>query len=195
MRLLFAVLAALICASPVLASEALTDTNIKNPTLAVNSKGEALITYTRSTGAVRHVLAFNAVNANPPSATTPQVRFKYDYAGGYGKYHNGSYWKTFKNACKKYDGPALPYLTYGCKAPDGSYWALQTWQRGLPLLGFDPWNAAQTAYETHVSHWSGALPVLEVGVHWTYGGSAVGVFGRLTYAGTGVHGISSSSTG
>ncbi len=195
MKTLCVAFVALVCASPALASEALTDTNITKMNLAVNTKGEALITYTRTNGEVRHVLAFTGINANPPSATTPQVRFKYDYAGGYGKYKNGKYWQTFKNACKQYDGPALPYLTYACKAPDGSYWALQTWQRGLPLLGFDPWNATQTAFETHLSHWSGELAKLDVGVHWTYGGSAVGVFGKLTYDGEPVHGISSTSTG
>lgn len=46
-------------------------------------------------GKLRHVLLWGAVNANLPSATAPQVRFNYDYAGGYGKYQNGSYWKTF----------------------------------------------------------------------------------------------------
>ena len=46
-------------------------------------------------------------------------------------------WPTFRNACAPYDGPALVYLVAACKAPDGSYWALQRWQRGLPLLGFN----------------------------------------------------------
>jgi hypothetical protein len=190
-----AILLVLALAPPALASEAFSDTNVSKVSLAVNTKGEALVTYTRQNGVVRHVLVLNGVNANPPSATAPQVRFKYDYAGGYGKYRNGKYWKTFKNACTRYDGPALPYLVAACKAPDGTYWALQSWQRNLPLLGFKPWTAAQTAYELHVSHWSGDLAKLEVGLHWTYGGSAVGLFGRLTYAGAPVHGVSSTSTG
>ena len=70
------------------------------------------------------------------------MRFKLDYAAGWGKYRNAKYWKTFKNACAPYDGPALPYLVAACKAPDGTYWALQSWQRALPLLGFDPWHPA-----------------------------------------------------
>ena len=111
----------------------------QKPALAVNKKGEAMVTYTMANGKLRHVLVWGAVNANLPSATTPQVRFKYDYAGGYGKYHNGNYWKTFvKSQCGTYDGPALPMMVVACKAPDGSYWALQSWQRELPHLGFAP---------------------------------------------------------
>jgi hypothetical protein len=186
--------AMLVAAWPAGASEPLSNTNVKNVKLAVNAKGEALITYTMTTGVVRHVLVWGAVNANAPSQSTPQVRFKYDYAGGWGKYRKKSYWTTFKS-CPRYDGPALVYLVTACKAPDGSYWALQSWQRNLPLLGFAPWTDAQRAYELHVSHWSGALPQLQVGVHWTYGGSAVGVFGRLTYDDQPVYGFRSTAAG
>lgn len=178
------------------ASEAIADTNVRNVTLAVNTKGEALLTYIRASGTVRHVLAYGAINANPSTdATVPQVRFKWDYAGGWGKYRNAKYWKTFRNACQPYDGPALPYFVAGCKAPDGSYWALQSWQRLLPLLGFDAWKPAQIAFETHLSHWSGPLPVLEAYAHWTYGGEWQGLFGRLSYLGESVHGFGSTRDG
>ena len=71
------------------ASEAVTDTNIQKVTLAVNTKGEALLTYVRATGTVRHVLAYGAINAIAPGdPAVPQIRFKYDYAGGWGKYRN-----------------------------------------------------------------------------------------------------------
>jgi hypothetical protein len=191
----FGVIAAMLVAVwPAAASEPLSNTDVKNVKLAVNAKGEALITYTLPTGGVRHVLVWGAVNANTPSRSTPQVRFKYDYAGGWGKYRKKNYWQTFKS-CGRYDGPTLVYLVAACKAPDGTYWALQSWQRNLPLLGFSPWTAAQKAYELHVSHWSGALPELQVGVHWTYGGSAVGVFGRLAYADQPVYGFGSTATG
>jgi hypothetical protein len=184
-------------ARPAPASEAVTDTNLRSVRLAVNTKGEALLTYTRSNGTVRHVLAWGAINANPPveAGLVPQVRFSWDYAGGWGKYRNGSYWKTFRNACQPYDGPALPYLVGACKAPDGTYWAVQAWQRLLPLLGFDAWKPEQLAFETHLSHWSGPLPQLELYAHWSYGGQWQGVFGRLTYLGEPVHGFSSTSDG
>ena len=181
--------------APAQGSEPLSNTNVKKPSLAVNAKGEAMLTYTMTNGKPRHVLVWGAINANAPDASTPQVRFKYDYAGGFGKYHNGNYWKTFKNACQPYDGPQLAMVVAACKAPDGSYWALQSWQRGLPLLGFKPWRPGQTAYELHVSHWSGDLPQLTVGVHWTYGHSAIGVFGQFLYQGKPVYGFKSTAEG
>ena len=183
--------------SPARASEAITDTNLRNVRLQVNVGGEALVTYARPDGQLRHVLYWGAINANPAveAGLVPQVRFKRDYAGGWGKYRNAGYWKSFRNACKPYDGPALPYFVAACKAPDGSYWALQSWQKGLPLLGFDAWRPEQLAFETHLSHWTGDLPQLEVYAHWTYGGDWQGIFGRLTYQGQPVHGFGSTGDG
>ena len=202
MRPLFRILlpvcaiAACVLAAPALASEALTDPNATLKSLALNKKGEALLTYTRANGKVRHVLAWGAVNANAPiDPAVKQVRFRWDYAGGWGKYRKSTYWSTFKNACAPYDGPPLAYLVAACKAPDGTYWAVQSWQRGLPLLGFDPWLPAQTQFELHVSHWSGDLPKLEVYTHWTYGGAWQGLFGRLSYLGSPVHGFGSTGDG
>ena len=120
----------------------LQDPNVTLLSMKVNAKGEALLTYRRADGSLRHVLAWGAINARAPSETTPQVRFRWDYAGGWGKYRNGKYWKGFKNRCAAYDGPALPMLVAACKAPNGSYWTVQAWQRRLPLLGFDPWRPA-----------------------------------------------------
>ncbi|MDX6474578.1 MAG: hypothetical protein QOH95_89 [Gaiellaceae bacterium] len=187
--------AILVAAWPAKGSEALSNPNPKAPALAVNKKGEAMLTYTMSTGKPRHVLVWGAVNARVPTEGVPQVRFKYDYAGGYRKYHDGNYWRSFSSACAPYDGPALPMMVAGCKAPDGSYWAIQSWQRGLPLLGFKPWLPAQAAYELHISHWTGALPQLTVGVHWTYGHSAIGVFGQFLYQGKPVYGFKSTAQG
>ena len=185
----------LVVALPAAASEPLSNTNVKAPGLVVNTKGEAMITYRMSTGKTRHVLVWGAVNAITPTQSSPQVRFRYDYAGGFGKYHNGNYWKTFRNACQPYDGPTLAMLVTACKAPDGSYWAIQSFQRALPLLGFKPWTEAQTATELHVSHWSGDLPGLSVGVHYTYGHSAIGVFGQFLYKDKPVYGFKSTAEG
>jgi hypothetical protein len=55
--------------------------------LGVNSKGEALLTYT-SKGKVVHVLAWGAINAIPPTRGVEQVAFKLDYSGGFDKYYN-----------------------------------------------------------------------------------------------------------
>jgi hypothetical protein len=177
------------------ASRPLYDANVEFRSLQVNAKGEALVTYRRRDGRVRRVLVWGAVNARHPSPGVPQVQFKFDYAGGWGKYRNGKYWSRFRNACRAYDGPALPLLVAACKAPDGSYWAVQAWQRRLPNLGFEPWLPEHTNLELHVSHWSGDLPVLEVYPNWTYGGEWQGVFGRLSYLGVPVHGFSATDRG
>jgi hypothetical protein len=177
------------------ASEPLQDANVKLLSLKVNGKGEALFTYRKSDGSLRRVLAWGAVNARPPSAETPQVRFKWDYAGGWGKYRNGRYWKSFKNRCGRYDGPQLPMLVAACKAPNGTYWTVQAWQRRLPLLGFDPWLPHHTNWELHIAHWSGELPKLEVFPNWTYGGRWQGVFGRYSYLGQPIFGFGSTAKG
>src|SRR5262252_4715946 len=81
------------------ASEPFTDTSVTFVSLQVNTRGEALVTYRRQDGRIRHVLVWGAVDALAPVKGVAQVRFQYDYAGGWGKYHNSSYWKTFKNSC------------------------------------------------------------------------------------------------
>ena len=121
------------------ASEPFTDQSAGFVSLKVNTAGEALVTYRRADGKLRRVLVWGAVNAGPPLRGVPQVHLLFDYAGGWRKYRNGSYWKSFRNACKLYDGPQLAYFVAACKAPDGTYWALQTWQRNLPHRGFEPW--------------------------------------------------------
>jgi hypothetical protein len=178
------------------ASEPMSDSNAKLQSLQVNSKGEALVSYRRTDGKMRRVLVWDAVNSaisGDPSAR--QVRFKYDYAGGWGKYHKASYWSTFKNRCAPYDGPPLVYFVAGCKAPDGTYWAIQSWQRLQPLLGFDPWLPEHTAYELHLSHWNSELAKIEVHTHWTYGAQWQGVFGRFTYLDQPIFGFGSTTEG
>jgi hypothetical protein len=191
-------IAALACcaaAAPAWASQALSDPDTTGATLQVNAAGEALVTYARANGAPRHVLLWGAVNALPPTSGEPQVRFHLDYAGGYGKYRHAGYWKTFTNACRPYDGPALVDFVAGCDAPDGSYWALQNWQRVLPVLGFAPFQPGQGDYELHVSHWTGPVAQLTVGEHWTYSHSAIGLFGQLTYQGQPVYGFQATPPG
>ncbi len=178
------------------ASEALSDVNLKLLRFGVNTKGEALVSYVTQEGKRRNVLAWGAVNANAPTdQAVAQVRFRFDYAGGWGKYRQAGYWKRFVDGCKPYSGPELPYFVAGCRAPDGSLWALQAWQRLQPLLGFEPWLPRHTAWEFHLSHWTTALPVLELHRHWTYGGQWQGVFGRLSYLGQPVHGFGSNAVG
>jgi hypothetical protein len=190
-------LGSFVFASPALASDALSDVSIKSPTLEVNARGEALISYTRENGQPRHVLLWGAVNALPPTADVPQVRFSRDYSGGWKSHHNPKYWKTFKTSCRPYDGPALAFLVAACKAADGSYWAIQSWQRKLPHRGFDPWQTSQTAWTFDVSHWTGEVAQLVLSVDWpkTFNYETEQIFGRLAYAGQPVHGFGTTRNG
>ena len=177
------------------ASQILGGINGTPPTLKVNRQGIALVMFTTYAGKPAHILAWGAINglAHPATPAVAQQKFDVDFSGGWKSRHNAKYWKTFKNACKKYDGPALPFLVAACKAPDGSYWAIQTWQRNLPMRGYDPWTPLQKAYELHLSHWSGPLPVLDVTMAWTYAGQQQGFFGQMTYQGQPVYGTHTTS--
>ena len=90
------------------------------------------------------------------------MEFRLDYAGGWGKYRT-LYWKTSPAAAAAYDGPALPNVVAACKAPDGSYWAAQSWPQPLPDLGFTPWTP-RAARWLEVSHWTGPVAQLETGI-------------------------------
>jgi hypothetical protein len=177
-----------------LASEILADKNVKNLRLKVNRQGYALVQYTRENGTARNVLFWNALDAVANSDEgRPQAKFRVDYAGGWGVFRKANYWRTFRNACRRYDGPPLFNLAAACKAPDGSYWAIQTWVRLEAMRGFAPFRKEHTDVEFHISHWRAPLPVLEVWPNWTYGGGLQGFFGRLTYDGKPVYGTRSPS--
>jgi hypothetical protein len=170
----------------------LLDLNAQHVTLEVQGT-RALVQYTAG-GRVRHVLVWGAVNARSPASGLPQVRFERDFSGGLSSEHR-AVWRTFRNECRPYDGPVLAYLVTACKAPDRTYWALQSWQRDLPHRGWPPWTSAQSAWELHISHWSGALAQVELYTDWAFGGQAHDIFGRLTYNGSPVYGLGSTSQG
>ncbi len=183
---------ALVASAPASASQLITR-GAGHARLEVDGKGEALVSYVQG-GSVRHVLVWGAVNARPPTSGRPQVRFKLDYSGGWHT-HRTNYWQTFRNACRPYTGPPLAFFVTACDAPDGSYWALQAWQVQLPDLGFTPWLPQQRQLELHISHWTGALPKLEVWTDWVYGGRFHQVFGRYSYDGTPVYGFGTTRQG
>jgi hypothetical protein len=187
---LAAALIAAITAAPAYPSQ-LIDRNASNVKLAVNGKGEALLTYTAG-GHEKRVLAWGAENALPPTPGHKQVAFSLDYSGGYGKYHN-DYWKTFGSDCGAYDGPPLAWVVAACKAPDGSYWAVQAWQRGLPDYGVTP-TSSQSAWELHLSHWTGPVAILAIKEDWSYH-RYDHIYGTLTYNSGGVYGFLSSKAG
>jgi hypothetical protein len=186
------VIAASLVASHAASASQLIDRNATNVKLETDAKGEAMLTYTVG-GQVKHVLAWGAVNANPPKRGGQQVAFKLDYSGGYAKYHKSDYWSTGAWVCLPYDGPALAWEVAACKAPDGSYWALQSWQRNLPDYGAAP-NATQSVWELRLSHWTGALPTLSITLDWSYH-RYVHLFGTYTYGGLGEYGFAATSSG
>src|SRR5215472_293123 len=150
--------------------------DVSAPTLSIDRQGRAHVSY-RSGGRETHLVASGAINARLPNRSIPQVKFRirYGVAG--------------RGVCLPYDGPLLAWLVKACKAPDGSYWALQRWQRLKPNYG-----GTKGAWELHLSHWRGALPQLAVYQNWAYGGVRH-LFGRLTYRGRGVYGFTSTPLG
>jgi hypothetical protein len=193
---LIAALVAVVVVAPAHASQ-LIDRNATNVTLEVSSSGQALIQY-RVAGKQRHVLAWGAVNARIPPATEdpsrPQVKFKVDYSGGWGTYHK-LVWKTFRNTCRPYTGPKLPYFLVGCTASDGSLWALQSWQEELPDLGYTPWLPAQRSWRLMLSHWTGPVATIQAYTDWVFNGRWHEVFGRVMYQGRPIHGYRTSRYG
>lgn len=190
LRLTIAVLAALALAAPASAAQ-LVARNAKNVTIQVNAKGEALITY-RLGREVKRMLAWGAIDAIAPTQARSQVAFKIDYSGGFNKYKR-RVWQGFPNVCGPYVGPSLPWFITACTAPDGTHWALQAFQRLLRNYGLTS-TGARAAWELHLSHWSGDLPVLEVGLNWAYRKTHQ-VYGRFTYRGEPVYGFKSDRFG
>jgi hypothetical protein len=169
--------AAALSLAPAAGASALVARDASGASLRVRG-GTAVVTY-RQGGRLHRVLASGAIGARVPNPRLPQVSFRLRYgasvAGG---------------SCRRYDGPALPLLVAACKAPDGSYWALQSWQRLLRDYG-----GARGSFELHLSHWRGALPRLTVWQDWSYHGRFDHIFGKLTYHGRGVHGFASTHRG
>src|SRR5438067_2128373 len=171
----------LLLAVPGVASAAqLVDRDAAGVKIAVNAKGQALLTYRKPGGAVRHVLVWGAINAIAPQEGAHQAKFKLDYSGGWGTYHT-LYWKHFGSTCGHYDGPVLANVVAACKARDGSYWAAQSWPQPLPDLGFTPWLPELRANWLELSHWTGPVGELKAFTGWVYGGRFQEVFGTFTW--------------
>jgi hypothetical protein len=179
-------------AEPAQASQ-LIARNSSSETLKVGRDGKALVTY--HSGGRRHkILVWGAVNGHSPSRTRKQVSFQVDYSGGWGRFGK-PLWKTMKNVCGPYRGPALPWVVAACTAPDGSHWALQRWQRFQANYGMAPWRPGHGAYELRMSHWTGEPAVIEAWTDWYYSGKWHHLFGRLTYQGSPVYGFHTTLTG
>jgi hypothetical protein len=169
--------------------------NANNIKLTISTDGtKALVTYTQK-GREHRTLAWGAINALDSPPTKParlQTALRLDYSGGYKSFKIKK--GQFKGGCTKYNGPTLHWLVAACRASDGSYWALQNWQRALPNYGVAP-NQFQAQYELWLSHWKGPLPVFEVDTGWAkLPGRAPdpakvhSIFGRFTYNGKAIFG-------
>lgn len=175
LTVLAAVLIASFAASPASAS-AIIGRDVTRPTLTIDGQQRAHVSY--YVGGRRVTLAaWGAINARTPNRRLPQVKFQIRYGQG------------GRGVCRPYDGPPLAWLVKACTAPDGSYWALQSWQRLKPNYG-----GTRGAVELHLSHWRGPLAQLVINQNWAYGGHRH-IFGRLTYDGVGVYGYSATPHG
>jgi hypothetical protein len=183
-RSLAVALIALLLAPASASASQLIDRDAHNVHLQVNARGQALLTYS-ARGSSHRVVASGAINARAPNPNVPQVQFRKDYSG--------RSW-TAAGSCRKYDGPTLALLVTACAAPDGSYWAVQSWRRTLPNFGAAP-TSRLGAWELHLSHWTGETANLEAWTDWVYGGRYHHLFGRLTYAGLPVYGFSATKAG
>jgi hypothetical protein len=150
-----AIFLALVAASPASASQRI-GLDASSVSVAADGSGKALVTF-RSGGRVRRLLAWGAVNARAPHPTVPQVKLRLRYVGG----------ARIADTCRPYDGPWLAWFVAGCRAADGSYWTLQSWQRLLPGRGKRP-SPRLAAWELRLSHWRGALPEFVVKLDWAY---------------------------
>ena len=155
---------------------AIVGRNASRPTLAIGRNGKAHVRY-RTGGRFVSLTAWGAINARTPSRSRPQVKFqiRYGVRGG--------------GVCLPYDGPPLAWLVKACKAPDGSYWALQSWQRLKSNYG-----GTRAPWELHLSHWRGPVAQLVIYQNWVYHRYRH-LFGRLTYRGRGVFGFSATPHG
>ena len=171
----------------------LIDRNATGVSLKLNTKNEALLTY-HAGGKLKHVLVWGAIDAAQPKKGLHQVKFRVDYAGGWGKYHK-QYWKTFGGQCLPYKGPALPNVVVACTANDGSYWAVQQWPQPLPDLGFTPWTAQLSAQWLEISHWSTDIAKITAYTDWVYSGRFQEIFGQITYRSQPVYGFGTTSVG
>jgi len=180
----------------------------------VNNRGIAMLTF-RSNGRVQHVLARGAINARPPVQDGKQVAFKLDYKGGWGFFRDAKYWKKHfgRNVCGRYtgdddldeQGDALDnqgdhldkrILIYACTMPDGSHWAVQSWQRRLRCYGLKN-NAYHRVWELRLSHWNTKLAKLDIKLDWQtwFDRHYDHLWGRFTYLGKPVYGFKSAKSG
>lgn len=182
-QLVFVVFISAVLAPPASASQ-LIDRDATGVRLAVTRNGKTAVLTYRAHGRTWRVRTWGAINARFPNPSVPQVQFRVRRDA-----------RPIRNWCRQYDGPPLPWLVRACKAPDGSYWAVQRFRRRIPNLGFLPSSPEERAWALHLSHWTGPLARLEGWTDWSWSGRFHHLFGRLTYRGRPVHGFRTTRQG
>jgi hypothetical protein len=132
----------------------------------------ALVTYSVQ-GSPHHVLYWGAIDAAPA--------FHRDYSGGWRS--KVADYQRFRNNCRPYTGPPLALMIAACDARDGSYWALQQWQRLWPNYG-----GSSAAAELYISHWRGDIGTLFIQTDHSYRGRFQHLWGSFRYHGQAVFG-------
>ena len=166
----------------------LLDRNASNVTLRVDKAGTAQVSYTVD-GHRDRVLLWGAINTS--GAGQQAQEFRIDRSNGWKSGRNDPA-KALSNGCSAYDGPdRLPFLVAPvCKAPDGTYWAVQSYQyTSTPSMNYGARIGDRSyAYQLRVSHWSGPIATIEARANWSYAGRYQHLFGLVQYKGKGVYG-------
>jgi hypothetical protein len=174
-------------------------TNIKLMLVKDGSEVKALMKF-KQHGVQRYVLAWGAINAraHPTCGKLhgPQCGPKQDEMDHMRLSPTGHYAEKIlrmPDKCGNYDGPKLGWLVAACRAPDGSYWALQVWVR--LHKGCTPESAGVP--ELRLSHWQGPLAKLVLQQSWKKSKRIYydHVWGQFMYRGQPVYGLNWDNLG
>jgi hypothetical protein len=164
-----------------------------NVKLKVVKGGKAVVSYKRG-GRRQYLLAWGALNARAhpkcgklhgKACGPAQVNLRHRRLHRSG--HKAGKLIFAKNKCGPYDGPELGWLVAACRAPNGSYWALQRWAR---IARRHAAIGSRTG-ELRLSHWSGPLEKVVVKQTWNkaHGHYGERLYGQVTYRGKPVYGL------
>lgn len=124
------------------------------------------LTVDGNTGYVR----FPSKTVKLSGAVDRDLKFKTLYMAG----------NKVKGTCRNVK-PNIPYLIRACHAQDGTYWAIQRWERLKRNFG-----GTTAIPEVHVSHWTAGPGLIEAQIDC---GPPVRIRGTFTFHGKGVFGF------